>query len=167
MIDALLRDFVVNYEFYVTKRGEAVVYRRWFPIHAKEPYRKKLGRVKLQLPDEELCNYDSCLRGRKGCKYLYKTLGERCMTIRAIYERRKKHFLDEKGRKEEEELASTIYDDLEQIIIKIRTQREKIPRKKNGEIHQARFMVWIREKGFNVRSREEASLIDLAKEAYG
>lgn len=167
MIDALLRDFVLNYEFHVTKRGEAVVYRRWFPVHATEAYKKKLGRIKLQLPDESLCNYDSCLRGRKGCPYLYKPVGERCMTIRAIYERRKKQFLDEKGRKDEEQHAATKYDDLEQIIIKINTQKEKIPRKKNNEIHKSRFMVWIREQGFNVRAREEPTLLELAKEAYG
>ena len=166
MIDALLRDFVVNYEFHVTKRGEARVYRRWFPVHAKEAYKKKLGHIKLQLPDEALCNYDSCLRGRKGCPHLHKPQGKRCMTIRAIYERRKKLFLDEKGRKEEE-YAATKYDDLEQIIIKINTQKEKIPRKKNGEIHKARFMVWIREQGFKIRYREEATLIERIKEAYG
>jgi len=166
MIDALLRDFVVNYEFHVTKRGEARVYRRWFPIHAKEAYKKKLGHIKLQLPDEALCNYDSCLRGRKGCPHLHKPKGKRCMTIRAIYERRKKLFLDEKGRKEEEEYAATKYDDLEQIIIKISAHKEKIPRKKNGEIHKSRFIVWIKQLGFKVRYREESALFQLAKEAF-
>ena len=89
------------------------------------------------------------------------------MTIRAIYERRKKHFLDEKGRKEEEERKTAKYNELEEVILKIGTQIEKIPRKRNGEIHKARFMVWIRELGFNVRYREESTLIQLAKQKYG
>ena len=89
MIDTLLRDFVLNYEFHVTRRGEATVYRRWFPVHATEPYRKRLGRVKMQLPDAALCGYPSCLRGRNGCRFLNpKKREERCQTIRAVYERR-------------------------------------------------------------------------------
>src|SRR4030042_3011526 len=101
MIDPPLRVFLLNYEFHVTRRGEAIVYRRWFPVHASEPYRKKLGRAKMQLPDAHLCGFSSCLKGRHGCKWLH---GEnRCMTTRAIYERRKEHFLNEKGREKEEE----------------------------------------------------------------
>ena len=104
MIDTLLRDFVLNYEFHVTTRGEATVYRRWFPIHASEPYRKRLGRIRMQLPDEALCNYSNCLRGRYGCKWLHPEKTEdRCMTLRAIYERRKEWFLNEKGKEKAEE----------------------------------------------------------------
>jgi len=99
MIDKLLRNFVVNYEFYVTKRGEAIIYRKFFPQHATKPYKKRLGKMRLMMPDEELCNWTSCLR----CPELHKVPKERCETIRATYERRKKAFLDQRSEKKQEE----------------------------------------------------------------
>ena len=99
MVDKLLRNFVVNYEFYVTKRGEAIIYRKFFPAHATKPYKKRLGKMQLLMPDEELCNGNSCLR----CVELHKSPEHRCETMRAIYERRKEEFLNEQGEKKEEE----------------------------------------------------------------
>jgi ATPase related to the helicase subunit of the Holliday junction resolvase len=107
MIDSILRDFMINYEFHVTKRGLATIYRRWYPVNATEPYRKKLGKMKLQLPDEALCNWLTCL----DCEYLKKPVGKRCMTLRAIYERRKEQFLDEKGKQREDEVKNGVDDD--------------------------------------------------------
>jgi len=89
MIDKLIRNFVVNYEFSLLKRGEAVIYRRFFPKFSKEVFSKRLGRMELLLPDEDLCNYGSCLR----CK----SLNRGCMSIRAIYERRKAEFLSQQS----------------------------------------------------------------------
>jgi len=103
MIDALLRDFVLNYEFQIKARGVGTIYRRYFPPFGTEPYKNRLGRMKLRLPDYFLCSYLDCLRGKNGCKYLHAPEGKRCETIRAIYERRKNWFLNEKGRKEEKE----------------------------------------------------------------
>lgn len=97
MIDALLRDFVVNYEFYVTNRGEATCYRRFFPQFSNEPYKRRLGIMELPLPDEELCDWKSCLK----CSHLRAPEDKRCETIRAIYERRKEWFLIETGQKDE------------------------------------------------------------------
>jgi len=95
MIDNLIRNFVLNYEFYVTKRGEAIVYRRYFPQYATEPYKNRLGKMRLMMPDENLCNYGSCLR----CEYLKRG----CMTMRAIYERRKEEFLNQRSEERDEE----------------------------------------------------------------
>jgi len=103
MVDKLIRKFVLNYEFYCSKRGYATVYRRYFPQFGTDVHKKRLGRLKLQMPDEAICNYSSCLRGRHGCKWLHhKDPAQRCMTLRAIYERRKNFFLNEKGKVRED-----------------------------------------------------------------
>jgi len=95
MVDKLIRNFVVNYEFFLVKRGEAVVYRRFFPQYSTKVFKKRLGKMRLLLPDEHLCNYGSCLR----CEHLKKG----CMTIRAIYERRKAEFLASRSTEHAEE----------------------------------------------------------------
>ena len=152
MIDTLLRDFVLNYEFHVTRRGYATVYRRWFPMGATEPYKKRMGRLKLKLPDEEACNYSSCLRGRRGCKWLHpKKLEDRCMTIRAIYERRKEWFLNEKGRKSEENRKIGSYTPYEEIEAYAKEHKNEIP--KTQYETAAKFKEW----GFNVRARDQES----------
>lgn len=163
MIDALLRDFVVNYEFHVTRRGEATVYRRWFPVHANEAYKKRLGVLKLQLPDEELCNHESCLRGRTGCRYLTKPEGKRCMTLRAIYERRKKHFLDEKGRKDEEQHQATNYTPVEEVVKFAIAHQENIPRSAFNRITKELTIHWLKELNFKIRFRDEGPIYALIK----
>ena len=99
MIDKLIRNFVINYEFYLTKRGEAIVYRRFFPQHSDKVFKKRLGKMQLMMPDEDLCNWSSCLR----CKELKKEPDERCETMRAIYERRKDEFLGQRSKEKDEE----------------------------------------------------------------
>ena len=98
MVDKLLRNFVINYEMSMNKRGRALVYRRFYPPQGHKVWRNRLGPLEMLLPDEGLCNFRSCLR----CDYLHKPEGKRCMTIRAIYERRKKEFLDSRSEEEEE-----------------------------------------------------------------
>ena len=55
--------------------------------------------MRLMMPDGDLCNYGSCLR----CEHLKKDADERCITLRAIYERRKEDFLSQRSVKHEEE----------------------------------------------------------------
>ena len=121
MIDKLIRNFVINYEFYLVKRGEAIVYRRFFPQHSDKVFRKRLGRMQLLLPDEDLCNYGSCLR----CKELKKESDERCETLRAIYERRKDEFLSQRSEKQEEEkIVNMDLDESVETLFKFRHQIE-------------------------------------------
>jgi len=115
MIDKMVRDFVINYEIRVTNRGEGIVYRRWFPPFGKEVFKKRIGKIKLPLPDHELCSKRSCL----GCSYLSpKKIKTRCMTLRAIYERRKEDFLNTQSKEDEEENAP-IEDTESEVMIKI------------------------------------------------
>lgn len=149
MIDTLLRDFVLNYEFHVTKRGEATIYRRWFPQHATEPFKKRLGRMKLQLPDETYCNYNNCLKGKKGCKWLHAKPEERCETLRAIYERRKEWFLNEKGRENGDEQAESKYTPYKEIEAHALKHPDEIPNT------QYEIVYWMKEGGFKVRARDQ------------
>ena len=150
MIDTLLRDFVLNYEFHVTRRVYVRVYRRWSPMGATEPYKKWLGRLKLKLPDEEICNYPSCLRGRKGCRWLKpKNPKDRCMAIRAIYERRKDWFLNEKGRAKEKEQETSKYTPYEEIEAYAKAHPDEVPDT------QYEIVLWIKEIGFKVRYSDQ------------
>ena len=113
MIDKMVRDFVINYEIRVTNRGEGIVYRRWFPPFGKEVFKKRMGKIKLPLPDHELCSKRSCL----GCSYLSpKKIKTRCMTLRAVYERRKEDFLNSQSKADEEETAPLEEENKEDII---------------------------------------------------
>ena len=123
MIDKILRKFVFNYEFHFPRRGEAVAYRKYFPMFAKEPYVKRLGRIKLLLPDEQLCNALDCFK----CKDRFLDLkgkhpDTRCMTIRAIYERRKEWFLNHAKDTEEEETKPKYMDKDEALEWAIKNQ---------------------------------------------
>ncbi len=164
MLDKMVRDFVVNYEIHVKTRGQGKVYRRWFPQFKKKVYRKGLGTIKLPLPDHHICSYPSCLN----CKHLHpKDKDNRCMTIRAIYERRKEHLLNMKSRKTEEENVKLIYNDFDEIVSGVDDFNDKIPRKANGTIHKEKLSRWMKEIGYNVRSRELSALIDRLKDTYG
>jgi len=152
MIDSLLRDFVLNYEFHFTKHGYATIYRRWFPMGATEPYKKRLGRLKLKLPDEEICSYPSCLRGRNGCRWLNpKKTENRCMTIRAIYERRKEWFLNEKGREKEENNKAQKYTPKEEILSYFKEHVDQIPKTIEEIIIKCTNL------GFRIKSREQSA----------
>jgi len=113
MIDKMVRDFVINYEIRVTNRGEGIVYRRWFPQFGKEVFKKRIGSIKLPLPDHNLCNFKTCL----GCRYVKpKDPKYRCMSIRALYERRKEDFLNSQSKLGEEENTKTKYNTKEEAL---------------------------------------------------
>lgn len=117
MVDKIVRDFVTNFEFHMVKRGSAIAYRRWFPQFATEAHSKRLGKMTLTLPESQLCNYATCL----DCEYLHKDMVDRCLTIRAIYERRKARFLDkasEAANPTEEKKKLTLADKLDLIMQK-------------------------------------------------
>ena len=131
MIDKLIRNFVVNYEFFLAKRGEAIVYRRFFPQYSTKVFRKRLGKMRLMMPDADQCNYGSCLR----CGHLKEKEepDQRCITIRAIYERRKEDFLSQRSMKAEEELTMKKVD-LSEVVIDLESYAGQIPSRKVGGI---------------------------------
>jgi hypothetical protein len=84
LLDKIVRNYVLSHMMKMTTRGKATVYSLWTPTFADKLFRKRLGKMQLQLPDYELCAYSSCLI----CKFL-----DKCYTLRAIYERLKREFL--------------------------------------------------------------------------
>ena len=146
MIDKLIRNFVVNYEFFMAKRGEAIVYRRFFPQYSDKVFRKRLGKMRLMMPDGDLCNYGSCLR----CEHLNKEPEERCITLRAIYERRKADFLSQRSVKQDEESKEGQIDLENRIIDYIYSLKDEIKWTSKGNIDNA-WIQLIVETEFNVR----------------
>lgn len=89
MLDKIIRKYVLSFMIHMEDRGLSVAYRLYTPRFAKELYKERLGKMSLSLPDVELCDYPDCLM----CKHRHA-----CMTTRAIYERRKKRFVDESSK---------------------------------------------------------------------
>ena len=93
MLDKIVRKYVLSFMLHMEDRGLSVVYRLYTPRFAKELFKERLGKMRLQLPNAELCAFPDCLE----CKHRFD-----CMTTRAVYERRKKHFVDEASKQAEE-----------------------------------------------------------------
>ena len=156
MLDKMIRDYVINYEIHMTRRGEGMVYRRWFPQFGKEIFKKKLGKLCLTMPDSELCNYPSCL----GCRNLDpKDDSRRCDTLRAIYERRKNEFLNEKGKQAEEENKENTYHTFDEILEKILPIKDTIPRHTNGKIKKGECATWLKDNGCSFKSRDQQAVV--------
>lgn len=84
LLDKIIRQYVLSHMVLMRDRGKAVFYELFTPPFEDKLYKRRLGSVRLQLPDFEYCAYPNCLL----CQYL-----NNCMTIRAIYERLKREFL--------------------------------------------------------------------------
>ena len=105
MLDVIVRKYVLNYMIHMEDRGVGVAYRLYTPRFAKELYKTRMGTIKLNLPQVELCAYPSCL----ACEYR-----DKCQTTRAIYERRKKAFVDEASK-----IAELRAEEIKQKQIKV------------------------------------------------
>ena len=84
LLDKIIRKYVLSHMMKMRERGKALVYHLWTPTFQDKLFRKRIGNLALLLPDYERCAYPNCLI----CKFL-----DRCMTNRAVYERRKRDFL--------------------------------------------------------------------------
>lgn len=93
LLDKIIRKFVLTYMFRVSERGKAIVYRLYTPTFGDKMHQKRLGIMYLQMPDIEYCSSNRCLR----CEYLNTEKDERCITLRAKYERKKRDFLDRRN----------------------------------------------------------------------
>lgn len=103
LLDKIIRNYVLTYNFHIEDRGIATVYRLYTPRFEGKMFKKKLGQLILSLPDQEYCINDHCLptgKDKRGCPHLYgneeKQIGT-CYTIRALYERRKADFVGKRS----------------------------------------------------------------------
>ena len=106
LLDNIIRKFVLSYMFKVESRGLATIYSLYTPTFGKEMHKRRLGQMRLQIPDVEKCTNTDCLR----CPYsgilrknwtqreVWKDIGYvPCRSLRAIYERRKKLFVSDRS----------------------------------------------------------------------
>lgn len=148
MIDKIVRKFVFNYEFNFQRRGEAVVYRKYLPPTAKDPYIKKLGTINLLLPDEQECDWLDCFK----CPELdlkNENPIDHCFTIRAIYERRKEYFLNNANKEKQEAREETRYNTYEELRVWYMENIIGMPKSLDGIVTR-----W-REDGYKVRYKEQ------------
>ena len=95
LLDKIVRKHVLTYLFKMQERGTAIVYRLFTPTFGTDLWKRRLGILSLKMPGAEECESPDCLR----CKYSHlhpdtPPTVPKCMNIRAIYERRKKAFVD-------------------------------------------------------------------------
>jgi len=88
------------------------------------------------------------------------------MTLRAIYERRKDWFLNEKGKAKEEEMQQSKFPPLEEIVNALEPVKAHIPLKGNNTVHRGKCITWVKGLGHRVRDREEATLVGMIQERY-
>jgi len=110
VLDIIARNYVMTHLVHMKKRGEGTAYKFYMPAFASEPYKNKLGTVKLKLPGYESCKHSTCLRCQfSGLKKSHWAQREKwvenkfplCNNIRAIYERKKKTYLESESQKTE------------------------------------------------------------------
>ena len=86
MIDVIVRNFMSVFMIAMNEPGYGDLYHLYTPRFENRQWRKKLPPIRAELPDAEICDSPDCL----SCKYR-----EKCMTIRARYERKKEAYLSE------------------------------------------------------------------------
>lgn len=119
LLDKIIRKYVLSHMMLMMERGRAKVYHLFTPPFVDRLFHPGIGRLALLLPDYETCAYPSCLI----CKFQ-----DKCMTIRAIYERLKRDFLSkmsmksqEKAAKREQRSRMINYNDTLQKVMSYRT----------------------------------------------
>ncbi len=95
LLDVIIRKYVLNFMIHIDERGSGTIYRLFTPKFTNKMYHPRVGGLRVMLPDFEKCAHPDCLR----CKHRHK-----CMTIRAIYERKKRKFLDSKYKRSRERI---------------------------------------------------------------
>ena len=91
MLDNIIRDRLLTYHIHMEERGQGVVYKPKHQRFDENHYPARIGKLLLQLPDYDACDYVTCL----GC-----TEDETCNTIRARYERKKMAFVEAEAEKD-------------------------------------------------------------------
>lgn len=91
MLDKILKEFIVTWEFAIQDRGEALAYNRKFYTFSSHSIPTRIGPVSLMVPDSRGCPSAGCLK----CPDLHHK--NPCLSLKAKYERRKRAFLDQQA----------------------------------------------------------------------
>lgn len=153
-VDKIIRKFVLTYMIHLENRGIGLVYHLFTPRFEGNLHKRRLGRVRLNVPEHEYCKSEhDCLK----CMFLHPKKGvTKCETLRAIYERRKKEFLgmqseQAKKKAEQESLKRRLISDAEMLQTIYENHKELTlnPRSKRIEIEAIRILI---------RNRKEISI---------
>jgi len=154
MLDIIIRKYVLSFMIHMEDRGISVVYRLYTPRFAKELFKERLGKMHLLLPNAELCAYPDCLE----CKHR-----KVCKTTRAIYERRKKSFVDEASKqaearaKEREQKQRALPD--KELVKKLYEFKEDLVITNKGNIEIASLQLILERECQVTIGRNKASLL--------
>lgn len=156
MLDSIIRERIVNFHIHMEDRGVSTVYE---PRHARfdeNPYPSRKGRLVLQLPDYDRCDFVTCLTCKKKSD---------CKTVRARYERMKTEFVQSEAElqdqlEQEAKQSKLPYSTLAELKEGLLHKQFEISYKGNGEVNVTRTSKRIRDAGFKLRHREESELIE-------
>jgi len=147
MIDKQIREYVMDYLIKLESRGRAVAYFREDTTFDRKKYPTRIGSIFLKIPGFEACPNTDCL----GCSNL-----SRCKVMRAVYERKKRAFTDEKVRviteKEEEAKARRIPKN-EELMELLAANDKKIGRTNRGNAESVDIQDILRENGYRVSDK--------------
>lgn len=141
LLDKIVRKYVLSHMILLMERGKALVYHLWTPPFLDKLFRKRLGKMALQLPDYEKCAYPNCLI----CKYQNK-----CMTLRAVYERLKTNFLSKNAlqsqQKAEAHERKRRFINYEDTLNKVLQHPDKIVYTRSGTVETESIRLILEEK---------------------
>ena len=143
MLDKILRNFVLTYQFHMEERGVASVYELFTPRFEYKVYHPGRGKVSLNVPWYEICPSPDCLK----CEYLSE-----CSCGRAIYERMKKEFVIKMGKETLQKTAkrkSTLVTTREKLEI-LYKNRYKLKFNKRGNIDSLSVQQILEENGIHI-----------------
>ena len=176
VLDKIARSYVMTHLIHMNKRGEATAYKFYMPAFAKEPYKKKLGKVRLKLPGAETCEHSSCLR----CRYsgLRKETWSRrdkwgeqktpiCQNIRAQYEREKKNYLEHQATEAVTRREKAIKPDFpeENVLMELAQHPNELFKSRTGRTDAISVRSWVKSRHPELKitgnkSEELATLLD-------
>jgi hypothetical protein len=154
LLDKIIRNYVLSHMMVMQKRGLAKVYKVWTPAFADKYFKKRKGYLSLKLPDVEKCEYPNCLI----CKFQ-----NRCMTIRAVYERQKKDFLNkmnaESAKKAETRERKRRRIDINDLIKRIVESKDQIVYGRTGKAEVESVKIILEKQGIELFDTEATRLV--------
>jgi hypothetical protein len=154
LLDKIIRNYVLSHMMVMQKRGLAKVYKVWTPAFADKYFKKRKGYLSLKLPDVERCEYPNCLI----CKFK-----DRCMTIRAIYERQKKNFLNkmnlESAKKAEVRERKRRRIDVNNLIKRVVESKDQIIYGRTGRAEVESVKLILEKQGIELFDTEATRLV--------
>jgi replicative DNA helicase len=154
LLDKIIRNYVLSHMVVMQRRGVGRVYHLYTPAFADKLYKRRLGDMKLQLPDFEQCRYPNCLI----CKYR-----NRCLTLRAVYERLKKSFLNkmnaQSAQKAEVRERKKRRIDANQIIALVAEHQDELVYSKTGKAEVESVKIILENQGIELFDTEARRIV--------